>query len=32
MLTQIMAAVLPLRKIKHPEKDLNSRSYTSILG
>lgn len=28
----IMISVLPLRKTKHPERDLNSQSYTSVLG
>lgn len=30
--TAIMTSILPLRSTKHPEKDLNSQSCTSILG
>lgn len=30
--TAIMTTVLPLRKTKHPEKDLNSQSCASVLG
>lgn len=32
LIQQIMTTVLPLRKTKHPEKDLNSQSCASILG
>lgn len=28
----IMTSVLPLRKTKHPEKDLNSQTCASVLG
>lgn len=30
--TAIKTSVLPLRKSKHPEKDLNSQSCASVLG
>lgn len=30
--TAIMTSVLPWRKTKHPEKDLNSQSCASVLG
>lgn len=30
--TIITTSVLPLRKTKHPEKDLNSQSCASVLG